>query len=228
VQLNEWEGAAADCAKAVQLDPGPWQSWSDLAEAEAQLGRKEQAVRSFVNAIDRGGNSPGLWYKLAVLQADAGDQGAYRKTCAAMLGRFGKANDPETVYLVAMACATEDGAVLDLRGLVDSMRHAADTGRNTRYPGGLGHLLYRTGDAAGAVKTLDETIKLRKDDGDPWEWLVLALAHARLGHKDEAGRWLEKSAAWLDGPVGKGRSWNDRLHLELLRREATEKTGKGP
>jgi hypothetical protein len=39
----------------------------------------------------------------------------------------------------------------------------------------------------------------------------------------EASQWLQKSAAWLDGPAGKDRPWNERLHLELLRQEATEK-----
>ena len=61
-----------------------------------------------------------------------------------------------------------------------------------------------------------------------YPWLFLALTEHRLGHAPEANKWLQKSLKDLDEPpperaieVG-GNSWNRRLTLQLLRREAEE------
>ena len=32
--------------------------------------------------------------------------------------------------------------------------------------------------------------------GDAFDWFFLAMAHWRLGHKDEARAWYDKAAAW--------------------------------
>jgi hypothetical protein len=68
----------------------------------------------------------------------------------------------------------------------------------------------------------------------PVTWLLLALAHHRLGHADEARRWLAKAKLWLDlaeqNPDVPGEGglaawnmlpWQERVLLQLLRREAT-------
>jgi tetratricopeptide (TPR) repeat protein len=166
--LDDGDGAAADCAKAVELDPEPWQTWSDLGEAQARLGRKEQAAQSFAGAIQHGGKAPALWYKLALLRADARDQAMYRQACAEILGHFVKADDPGTVYLVALACGIRDGAGPDLREAVDAMRRVAAREGTARYLGGLGGLLVRIGDAQGAIKVLEDGIKAQGNSGDPW------------------------------------------------------------
>jgi WD40 repeat protein/tetratricopeptide (TPR) repeat protein len=230
VQLGQSEQAVADYESATKLGPERWRDWQELARAHARLGQKEAAARALSQAIDHGAEDHQVWYELAQLQVDAGNRDDYRKTCAEMLRRFrpGPDAEAETVYAVALTCSLQEGAATDLRDAVAAMRRVAEQDGGARYLGGLGGLLVRTGDAEGAVKALEDGIAVQGKEGDPWLWLYLALAHARLGHKDEAGRWLEKSAAWLDGPVGKARSWNDRLHLELLRREATAKIGRGP
>jgi WD40 repeat protein/tetratricopeptide (TPR) repeat protein len=224
--LGRLDEAAADYERALRQEPGRWQDRSGLGQVEASRGHKEAAALSLAAAIAHGADDPRTWYYLALLQADAGDAEAYRKTCAGLLERFGKATEPETVYFVALTCAVREGAAADLRGLADAMRKVAAARKDSRHLVGLGHLLYRTGDAEGAVKVLKQGLEAQKDGGDPWQWLVLALAEDRLGHKEQARAWLEKSAAWLDGSAGRNRSWNDRLHLELLRREAAERLGE--
>ena len=61
--------------------------------------------------------------------------------------------------------------------------------------------------------------------------LVLAMAHSRLGHAEEARTWLEKANQWITAQSGKqpgstadqiptGWEWSSWLALQLLRREA--------
>ena len=66
-------------------------------------------------------------------------------------------------------------------------------------------------------------------DDTGYELLFLAMAHSRLGHSEEARRWLEKAARWMEqAPLPKTEqgmdnalySWNRRLAHETLRREA--------
>jgi tetratricopeptide (TPR) repeat protein len=59
-------------------------------------------------------------------------------------------------------------------------------------------------------------------------WLWLALAYQKLGNFDEARRWLDKAANWLDQQGGRmprettdmGSSLHNWLEAHVLRREA--------
>jgi hypothetical protein len=68
-------------------------------------------------------------------------------------------------------------------------------------------------------------------------WLVLAMAHQRLGHADEARKWFDKAARWMDnygrgapGPAEALRSLHphDALACLVLRREAEALLGLRP
>jgi hypothetical protein len=63
-------------------------------------------------------------------------------------------------------------------------------------------------------------------------WLVLALAHQRLGHADESRQWLQKATSWREkGTQGSAKGeppsppdlhLNDWLEFEVLYPEATQ------
>jgi hypothetical protein len=76
-------------------------------------------------------------------------------------------------------------------------------------------------------------MKAQEKGGSAWNWLFLAMAHHRLAHTDEANKWLGKAAEWIEQANQKKRhdpddfswddvhhSWQDRLELQILRREA--------
>jgi hypothetical protein len=63
------------------------------------------------------------------------------------------------------------------------------------------------------VAALDESVRLRKG-GDAFDWLYLALAHAKLGRPDEARRWYDRAARWMDTAPPRDAA------LRLLRAEA--------
>ena len=94
----------------------------------------------------------------------------------------------------------------------------------------LGLADFRAGRYETAVNDLEESLKLGTGwVAAPLNYPVLAMAHRRLGHEDEARRWLEKAhgrrgdAALGLKPGESIRSsavWWDRLEFWLLLREA--------
>ena len=58
-----------------------------------------------------------------------------------------------------------------------------------------------------------------RDGGDAIDWFFLAMAHERLGHKDEARTWYDRAAAWMD----KNQPKNEELRR--FRTEAAELLG---
>ena len=82
----------------------------------------------------------------------------------------------------------------------------------------LGAVLYRAGRFDEAVSRLNEAIRLQGATDEIVHWPFLAMAHHRLGHRDDARRWLNRLRYRLpsDDP---NRFWEE-LELGLLRSEA--------
>jgi uncharacterized protein HemY len=106
----------------------------------------------------------------------------------------------------------------------------------------LGAALSRAGQFEAAARHLELTLKkwpedpyadARRDCGPLLNWLVLAMAHHRLGHADAARRWLDRAAQTMDkestaqviGPLRQqSHVWAMCL---VLRREACELLKEG-
>jgi tetratricopeptide (TPR) repeat protein len=80
----------------------------------------------------------------------------------------------------------------------------------------LGAALYRAGWCDEAIPRLEEANRARDEQAAGWAFL--AMAHHRLGHRDEARRWLDK----LKGhQPSTDRAWFwYELEVRLLRSEA--------
>jgi eukaryotic-like serine/threonine-protein kinase len=61
----------------------------------------------------------------------------------------------------------------------------------------LGVAQYRTENWKDAAAALEKSMELRKG-GDSHDWFFLAVAHWKLGHKDEAREWYDRAVAWMD------------------------------
>ena len=82
----------------------------------------------------------------------------------------------------------------------------------------FGAALYRSGRCDEAIRRLEEAIQARGGEGGPAGWAFLALAHHRLGHRDEARRWLDRLREHRPSE-DPARFW-DELEARLLRSEA--------
>jgi len=144
-----------------------------------------------------------------------------RGACSDLLDRFGTTTDPETAGLVAWYSAMAPGvnvhlavpvrlAELALGSAPEAKKHDA---LNT-----LGAALYRAGRFEEAIRRLQEGAKRGGGTYFLVDWPFLALAHHRLGHFEEAHRWLDRFRDY--GPdKAPGEFWH-ALQIDLLRSEA--------
>jgi Tfp pilus assembly protein PilF len=82
----------------------------------------------------------------------------------------------------------------------------------------FGAALYRAGRFEDAIRRLDEGIQLKGGTNEPRDWVFLAMAHHRLGHREQAHRYLESLRSRQRGG-GPDQLWTE-LEIRLLRSEA--------
>jgi serine/threonine protein kinase/WD40 repeat protein/tetratricopeptide (TPR) repeat protein len=237
-QLGQWDKALADYAKAAELkatDPG---YCTRHGFAFAQLRQWEKAAAIFEHATTLKPDDAHAWYFLALLELRRGDRAGYRKMCSGMLERFGQSTRGYSAHLTAWTCVLAPDAVADWTVPLNLAERAyADDRKDSDKIRHLGAVLYRTGRFQEAVQRLTEAEAAFKQTPSPQHtivctWLFQAMAHHRLGHTAEAASWLKKAVQALDEPSRETAQdpatmhWNQRLSLQLLRREAEELLGK--
>jgi tetratricopeptide (TPR) repeat protein len=152
-----------------------------------------------------------------------GNKAGVRRACENLLKRFGSTTDPAQANNVAWSCVLAPDAVADFKAPVRLAEAAlagqAETGRaRSDVLKTLGAALYRAGQFEEAIRRLDESIQIRGDGGDPRAFAFLALAHYRLGHRDEAERWLDKLVA--SRPKQGFDFSKEDMEIRILHREA--------
>jgi tetratricopeptide (TPR) repeat protein len=160
----------------------------------------------------------------------SGDSPSYKRACADMIERCGKAGGPRS-YHVARACTLAPDAValaLPAGRLAEKELQAS-----TRAFWSLteqGALAYRAGRFQQVVPCFEQSLEAEHKSGRAVvNWLWLALTSQRLGKAEEALRWLEKAQAWLDqfrdgmpawAETEFGLHYHNWLEAHVLRREA--------
>src|SRR5262249_17910988 len=100
--------------------------------------------------------------------------------------------------------------------------------RDPSYLNTLGAALYRAGRYEEAVRKLDEAVQAYGQEGQPVDWLFLAMAHHRQGRCARARGKLGEVPPRAGQNTTPDRSrdatsvlqWTRRVELELIRREA--------
>src|SRR5262249_30049647 len=82
----------------------------------------------------------------------------------------------------------------------------------------LGAAQYRAGDWKSAVAALTRSMDLHKG-GDAGDWYFLAMAHWRLGDREQARKWYDQAVRWTE----KNRPEDEELRC--FRAEAAELLG---
>src|SRR5262245_49427163 len=95
---------------------------------------------------------------------------------------------------------------------------------NDWYRNTLGACLYRAGRFGEAILLLQEATSVWENGAakptsysPAYTWFFLAMAHQRLGHAEEARRWLDKGIKGMEQETqNPAVLWNRRLTLELF------------
>jgi tetratricopeptide (TPR) repeat protein len=226
---GQWFAVVFHLSRLIDAQPEAGNLRLRRAYAYAELGREDMAARDFDQSLESVPTEAEPWHAFARQRLDRHDVEGYRKICGYLLRHFSKTQNPATANSVAWTCVLAPDAVADpLRPVRLAELAVGRLPENDGYLNTLGAALYRAGKFEEAVQQLSEAIKVHGEGGTYTDWLFLAMAHHRLGHADEANRWLAKAVAWIDKALaGKPRSkpdnslyWWDRLEMRILRREA--------
>ena len=181
----------------------------------------EKAVAAFGEAVLLNPNNSLLRTRQILTLVAAGDFDQQRRACFNLLDRFRNTVAFEANNL-ARSCSLAPGSVASHEDLV-RLAEIAEQGfageewkqdvLNT-----LGAVLYRAGRFEDAIRRLEEGIRFRKGESLPRDWAFLSMAHGRLGHHDEARRWLDRFRSHQPN-ADPNNFWNE-LEIRLLRNEA--------
>ncbi len=197
-------GAGQPAAAAFHLDrlrdAEPPDLASRLRRGDLWLHRGEWARAAADYAAGMAAGKPddaGMWLNYARALLLQEDRDGYRRLVPGMLGHCGDASDaynPEPAE--AWASVLAEGALPDAaKPLRRAEKVVNGWGRGGTNALLLALALYRAGQYDEAAAEAQESLPGEPGRAYVW-WPVLALAHARLGHAEEARRWLDKADAW--------------------------------
>ncbi len=226
--------------EAVKLLDGPVEESPESASRQADLAQTLTGLADLLKDPGRRRETEEIRHRVIrlneKLKADFPENSQYRLNLVGSylklvnllceLGRPTEAADP---YRKALELESEDAAVNNLlaRFLATSpeprWRNAAlavrlakkavsakpESGNNRNT---LGVAYYHIGDDKAAIAEL-ETAMSMKEGGDSLDWFFLAMAHWRLGDRDQARTWFDRAVQWMD---------RHKAHDEELRRFRAE------
>ena len=212
-----------------------WWVYSFLASRHASAGRMEDAAEMLSRRVKINPDAHQSWYEAAGFYLFMGDVERYRDACREMLGRFDKLAEekPEIAERTAKTCALMAESVPDF-SRVERLTELSLTGTEKHqdrdfFELGKGLTDYRGGRYAQAIEWIERSAP--KADGTHWDataFAILAMAHHRLGHADQARASLESARAIVAGTPPDQRSGTsiDWLHCEILCRETEQVVAK--
>jgi serine/threonine protein kinase/tetratricopeptide (TPR) repeat protein len=238
---GEFSEAIAAYTEAIRLEPKNTAHYVGRGEAYAEKGDFEKALADCREALRLDAACGRAYFCQGILSFAAGKTDLYRSTAKAMLAHIALSQSGSEQ--VSWICALGPDAVADLPKAV-----AWGEGAQKQFPKSpwrhyaLGMVLYRSGRFEESLQHLTEAIRLSPPEPreQGWEcspaevWYFLAMAHYRLGHAEEARKWLDKADRWTDKAFAEDESgagyryhWYRRLPLKLFRAEAAQLLGIG-
>jgi WD40 repeat protein len=199
--------------------------------APAAAGQWDEAAAAYDQAVVQCPEDWQSWYHAALVHLLRDDADGYRRLCAGALAHFDGTEDPLAAVYLAWAGALDAQAKVDPARLLRLAERATAADPDSYLMlRSLGAALLRAGRPEAALQRLNKAAGVQKEC--PTTWLLLALAHQRLGHTDEARKWLRQAQQWIDPaapdkPAGDvalpgpdSLAWTERLGVQRLRREA--------
>jgi tetratricopeptide (TPR) repeat protein len=236
---GKWKEAIADWTVVIRSRPWDANLRLERGLAYTQIGLWLKSVGDLAKVIEQKPKEVEYICHYGPVLLLSENPRRYRNLCADAVKRFGKSNDPRTLYLTARLCglAAESG-VQSTVTLNLAKSAVQQSPKSAYYLHTLGMAHYRAGDAKTAVSKLNESLK-----ADPnWEgrvnnWLGLALAYHRLGKTAESKENLDKAVSWIDqttkalakkpGVAFQGIHPHDWLACQVLKKEVDKQLSTG-
>jgi tetratricopeptide (TPR) repeat protein len=220
LKLQRWPDAAADLDTAVRLAPGDTQAHQMLSVLHAVQGRWDEAVSEYARL--KPSQQDVLFTRAAAALAGRNEEG-YRQARDQVLALARATGDGGDAAQAARVCALEKKTDLgpsQVRGLIDGAEKLFPN-----HPVFLrvqAQVWLRTGGEKDAVPQLEAVLNSGTDPTPAITYLLLSIAHERLGQSEEAGRDFERA---LREPVPVG-DVHATLEYQVFLREARKSRGQ--
>jgi WD40 repeat protein/tetratricopeptide (TPR) repeat protein len=190
------------------------------ADHLASVGRMNEALDVLLRAGTlawEGANLDRRRLNVAVMLATLGRSDQVRALFATYLARYIALEPNEIAWYCALVpgAAVYPANTLELAERAIKRAHEWNRASDLRT---LGAVLFRVGRYEESIRRLKDAIDARAGSEEPFDWPFLAMAHHRLGQRDEARRWLDKLRDY-PASAGPDKFW-DEFQLRLLRNEA--------
>jgi serine/threonine protein kinase/tetratricopeptide (TPR) repeat protein len=223
--------ALADYTEAITLRSDNPMAWSGRGKQYNDLLLWDLAAVDVARSFElHASNEANWWFEHAALRLHAGDAAGYRQACTRMCAYYEAPGTRNGWWMVRTCTLAPNG--ID-PGRLTRLAEAAVAGepQNLTYRLCLRAAQYRAGRFDLALRALEDVAQAGGGWTNSEAWPLLAMAHHRLGHAEEARRWLDKTyqgfeqTTWdvvLDpfSPSLHARNDFDLLPVYLLYREA--------
>ena len=220
--LRAWFGAVYHLDALIRANPDDGALYARRGHAHFQMEHAATAAADYARALAANVADARIGLNQACLCLREKDWDGYRAACARALAALGPTPDALIANDTAWTCCLVPDAVKDALEVVRLAERAvaARKGRHA-YLNTLGAARYRAGRLPEAIQALEEGMKAHGHGGVVEDWLLLAMAHCRLGEANRARQWFAKAAEALDQEETDSTvAWYERFQRRVLRREA--------
>jgi tetratricopeptide (TPR) repeat protein len=211
-QRKDWFAARWHLDRLIAGNPRLGILYARRLQAHAELDDLDSADADCRKAIERKVNTRTLWYHHALLRLRAGDAAGYRRACARIRRVNRSAGEDRPDHSGVPTCALGPSSGADLTAVLNEIEHRIRSkGRWTHRE--YGAVLYRADRFREALE------HLAKGDA-PQDQFLLAMTYHRRDQTTEARRCLDRGRELIAASPPRQLSWNVRLELYLLQREA--------
>jgi WD40 repeat protein/serine/threonine protein kinase/tetratricopeptide (TPR) repeat protein len=220
---KHWSAALWHLDRLVEQEPDNWLYHARRGKAQAELEHWKEASNDFAEVVRRAPDEVEAWCLFALLRLREGDMDGYRRACVTLMEQNPSAAQDRVhrAYLTAWTCVLSANSGIKGDRLVDLAKKAVEhEPGDADYLCTLGAALFRAGDLKSAARRLNEAQAIHGLRPCSREWLWLSLVHQRLGSPGQARKWFEKAMSSLHAPDAAALPWEQRVQLDLLRREA--------
>lgn len=234
LSLKKWDAALLDYNKLVDLKPGDAGLLILRARLAARCAKYAAAAEDFAKLTQMEATeapaSFSLWYRYALTLLAAGKKEEYRKACARMIEHFKDTPSTQAAFFTAWTAALGPDAVADFGLALRLAQKAKEQGaENPQSHQAVGAILYRMGRLEQCLRHFDSAQALanpRHPSPPAYLDYFRAMTHHRLGHKEEARKYLQQAVAQTDKELRDDvqtadlNNWVRKATLQLLRAEA--------
>jgi tetratricopeptide (TPR) repeat protein len=196
-QLGKLDEAVATYHKAIEYQPDYAAAYGELGDVLVRQEKLVEAAEAYRKENALQPHNATAYARLgqvlhAIGQLDE-SEAAWEESL-----RVGPVNPDRINYWAWCLAAPSNPRLRDPTRAIELAKKAIEvTPGNGDYWSTLGVAEYRAGQWQSAIASLIKSSELKKGN-ETIDLLFLAMAHWRLGHRDEGRQWYDKAVAWMD------------------------------